>query len=77
MRRRSTSLSPPDRSLLEAWGRQLDEAFGELPYLVGSVARAEEWRDVDVRLMLDDDDFLTLVGEDQRRLPALNLSISL
>jgi len=47
------SLGPQDIFLLDQWGRQLEEAFGEVPYLVGSVARAEAvWRDVDVRMLI-------------------------
>lgn len=48
---RATALGPHDIYLLDQWGRQLTEAFGETPYLVGSVVRAErEWRDVDIRM---------------------------
>lgn len=42
---------------LEAFGREINDAFGYLPYLVGSAATGKEWRDVDVRLMLPDDEF--------------------
>ncbi|MEV7389594.1 hypothetical protein [Streptomyces sp. NPDC091215] len=42
---------------LNAFGRELHEAFGEYAYLVGSAAVGKTWRDVDVRLMLADDDF--------------------
>ncbi|MEO3860914.1 hypothetical protein [Acrocarpospora sp. B8E8] len=42
---------------LNAWGRDLHEAFGHTPYLVGSAAVGKTWRDVDVRLMLPDDEF--------------------
>lgn len=45
---------------LEAFGREVHDAFGEFPYLVGSAARGKEWRDVDVRLMLPDDEFESL-----------------
>lgn len=45
---------------LQAFGREIDEAFGHLPFLVGSAARGKVWRDVDVRLMLPDDEFDTL-----------------
>lgn len=48
---RATSLAPQDIFLLDQWGRQLQEAFGETPYLVGSAARAEPYRDVDVRVL--------------------------
>lgn len=45
---------------LEAFGREIDDAFGHLPYLVGSAAVGKQWRDVDVRLILPDDEFDTL-----------------
>lgn len=53
VQKRATSLSPQDIFLLDQWGRQLWEAFGDTPYLVGSVQRAEqEWRDVDIRMVV-------------------------
>ena len=53
---RGTSLSPQDFLLLDEWGTQLTEAFGDTPYLVGSVARAaRDYRDVDVRMLLPDE----------------------
>lgn len=36
---------------------QITEAFGEPPYLVGSVTEHSQFRDVDLRLILDDADF--------------------
>lgn len=42
---------------LNAFGRELHEAFGEYAYLVGSAAVGKIWRDVDVRLMLPDGEF--------------------
>lgn len=42
---------------LNAFGREIDEAFGHLPFLVGSAMRGKTWRDVDVRLILPDDEF--------------------
>lgn len=51
--RRASSLSPPEFYLLTAWGRDLYETFGSMPYLVGSCARGEQYRDVDVRMLLD------------------------
>lgn len=51
-RRRSTSLGPHDIFLLDQWGRQLYEAFGSTPYLVGSVEHGKvDYRDVDVRML--------------------------
>lgn len=48
---RAMSIGPHDTFLLDQWGRQLAEAFGETPVLVGSAARAEPFRDVDVRML--------------------------
>lgn len=74
--KRATSLSPPDFLLLDQWGRQLTEAFGETPYLVGSVARAErEYRDVDVRVLLPDE--ARWLAASKLRLRSLNLAVTL
>lgn len=74
-RRRATSLSPHDIFLLDQWGRQIHEAFGESPYLVGSVARAaEEWRDVDLRVRITDAMSVALTPLAVR---TINLAISL
>jgi hypothetical protein len=48
---------------LEAFGREINGAFGHLPYLVGSAATSKTWRDVDVRLILPDDEFDLLFPE--------------
>lgn len=42
---------------LDAFGREINDAFGHLPYLVGSATTSKTWRDVDVRLILPDDEF--------------------
>ena len=42
---------------LNAWGHELYRAFGHHPYLVGSALYGKQWRDIDVRLMLPDDEF--------------------
>lgn len=58
VQKRSMSIGPQDVFLLDQWGRQLHEAFGENAYLVGSVARADRnYRDVDVRLPIKDEDW--------------------
>jgi hypothetical protein len=80
---RSTSLSPQDFLLLDQWGRQLQEAFGETPYLVGSVIRAaRDYRDVDVRMLApaDVEGWLapeTATGARPLRLRTVNLALSL
>lgn len=47
----------PAASHLEAFGQILREAFGAMPYQVGSSITGKVWRDIDVRIMLDDDRF--------------------
>lgn len=78
-RKRATSLGPHDVFLLDQWARQLYEAFGEYPYLVGSVARAEDhWRDVDLRLPIEDDAWTSYFDPERpQKLLSLNLAISL
>lgn len=63
------SVGMPALLYLNAFGREIEEAFGHLPYVVGSAARSKTWRDVDVRLMLPDDEFDVLFPDD---VPALN-----
>ncbi|WP_051899992.1 hypothetical protein [Streptomyces aureus] len=42
---------------LDAFAREITDAFDAVPYLVGSAAVGKKWRDVDVRLILADDEF--------------------
>ena len=52
------SIGQPQGMLLNEFGMRLWDAFGECAYHVGSSLTTEKtthWRDVDVRLMLDDD----------------------
>lgn len=72
-KRRATALGPQEIFVLDQWGRQLWEAFGETPYLVGSTVRGEAlWRDVDVRMI----DPLRL-GNRPLAMRTLNVSLSL
>jgi hypothetical protein len=53
------SIGQPQGMLLNEFGERLHDAFGEVAYHVGSSLSAmrdksREWRDVDVRLMLED-----------------------
>ena len=50
---------------LDTFGRDLTKAFGHTPYVVGSAANGKQWRDVDVRLMLPDEEFDALFPEFQ------------
>lgn len=48
-------LSPPDFHRLNWACRPITEAFGSPPYLVGSVLTRPDFRDIDLRLILDDE----------------------
>lgn len=45
---------------LELACQHLSQAFGEYCYLVGSALERADWRDIDVRMILDDEDFKKL-----------------
>lgn len=47
----------PASILLQTFGVWVRDAFGHTPYQVGSSVHGKEWRDVDVRLILPDDEF--------------------
>jgi hypothetical protein len=47
----------PAAIYLDEFGWQVYCAFGSYPYLVGSALKGKEWRDVDVRLLIDDDEY--------------------
>ena len=50
----------PGSILLQAFGQWIRDAFGHTAYQVGSSVHGKQWRDVDVRLILDDDEFYAL-----------------
>ena len=52
----------PGNLRLFAWAQQLDCAFGVSPLLVGSAIQRKDWRDVDVRLVLPDEQYHQWVG---------------
>ena len=47
----------PAALLLDEFGSQVWSAFGSPPYLVGSALHGKVYRDVDVRLILDDEEY--------------------
>lgn len=51
---------------LEEFGSQLWSAFGKPAYLVGSALAGKAWRDVDVRLILDDETWAAMELGDPR-----------
>ena len=50
-------LTVPDNYALNAACLRMAEAFDNHPYLVGSVLQRVDYHDVDVRMMLDDEQF--------------------
>ena len=48
---------------LNRFGGYVLDAFGHYPYLVGSALVRTDYRDVDVRLILPDDEFAATFGE--------------
>lgn len=53
----------PAQILLDQWARSVRDAFDEIPYMVGSATKGYGWRDVDVRLILNDDVWERLFGK--------------
>jgi hypothetical protein len=59
---RGTYLSPPDFRRLDWACRPVAEAFDAPVYLVGSVLERADYRDIDLRLILPDDEVERLFG---------------
>jgi hypothetical protein len=56
-------IGSPAVLLLDLFGDVVDDAFDSTAYLVGSAARGKEWRDVDVRVILDDEEYHRNYGQ--------------
>lgn len=56
------STGMPQGIWLNKFGVMVNDAFGHVPYHVGSSLKGKDWRDVDVRLILPDDEFEALFG---------------
>lgn len=57
----------PAALMLDDFGAVVWDAFGEPAYHVGSSLMGKRWRDVDVRLMLDDEQYEAMgLGDPQR-----------
>lgn len=63
-RTRASYLSPPDMNRLDWACRPIAEAFGYAPMLVGSIFTRPDYRDIDIRLILPDEDVERLFGAD-------------
>jgi len=58
--RKGTYLLQSQWHLLQDWGQDIDDMFGDVPFQVGSSLLGKEYRDVDVRLILSDSRYDTL-----------------
>lgn len=65
-KRAASYLSPHEMFRLDLACKPIAEAFG-CPYLVGSVHDKPDFRDVDVRLVLDDDEYDRLITSPAER----------
>jgi hypothetical protein len=50
---------------LTKFGVLVEDYFGHTAYHVGSSLKGKDWRDVDVRLILPDDEFTARFGDNQ------------
>lgn len=61
-KRRATYVGMPWQPKLHMFGQIVYDAFDSHGYLVGSCLQRRDWRDVDVRVILDDDDPRNAIG---------------
>lgn len=78
---RSSFIPMPHVPKMNRFGEIVHDAFGTYCYHVGSSLYRRDWRDVDVRLIMHDEDFLAEFGEqtdwrENRRLAAVNTAWS-
>lgn len=69
-------LSPPDLQRLDWACRPIFRAFGTPPYLVGSALTRPDFRDIDLRLILDDERFAEMFTGRPELLLLLNVALS-
>ena len=70
-----SALSPRQMFLLDEACRPIRQAFGTPPYLVGTANVRGPYRDVDVRLILDDERYDILAALDSGLVPFMGLAL--
>lgn len=55
--KKRSGIGMPESLYLSLFGDLLLSAFGEMPYQVGSSLNGETWRDVDIRIMFDTEEY--------------------
>lgn len=73
---RSSYLSPPDFHRLDWACAPIRRAFRTPPYLVGSVLQRSDYRDIDVRLILDDEVVERMFAEFPEARLLVNIALS-
>ncbi len=73
---RATHLHITKLHALEHECRRFTAAFGYNAYLVGSALERQDYRDVDLRLMLPDEEYDAFIGANNERLTLLNDALS-
>lgn len=76
MAARATYLNVPQMFALEHACRLLSAAYGFRTYLVGSVLQRPDFRDVDLRCILDDAEYDATIGTNKTRLRLMNAALS-
>ena len=76
MKRRASYLSPPDFRRLDWACERIRDAFGSAPYLVGSVNERADFRDIDLRLILADEEFERMFDGNRALRQLLNIALS-
>jgi hypothetical protein len=82
-RKGSSGVGMPAGLYLQMFGDMLFRAYGEVPYQVGSSLFGEKWRDVDVRVILDDEAYAAMgfgdpnTPQENERWCLLTMAISL
>mgnify|MGYP000904052687 CR=1 FL=1 len=66
LRQRATYLTPHDLRRLDWACKPIAAAFDNTPYLVGSVQTRDDYRDIDIRLILPDAQLEAMTGGSQR-----------
>jgi len=75
MTEKSCYIGQPDHATLLQIGHLIKMSFGVIPYLVGSATTRPDFRDIDIRAILDDSDFDLLFGAGANDVLSARLSI--
>lgn len=75
-RKRCSYLTPHELRRLDWACHPIAKRFDDLPYLVGSCMQREDFRDIDIRLILPDEQLAAMTGGNQERHYLLNVAFT-